>query len=212
MSITVTKSDVKPGSNPKHPGNKLYQSLIKKYKVAYVLEIDAQVKNKIAQKVYNGIGSQNPEGRFLNSKNGLYSIKTEKDAIKKIKTALNENKKTIEEHYGRRPWKKPPQVRSQSDEHPPPDDKNYTNLLKSFKRNNSDDKRLMKKKENRKKRPGPGTADSSSTKQTGLPSCFGKVGNLEPTSLDFKKLVDALKRLDSDDVKGIPKKNTKSKK
>ena len=194
MAITVTKSDVKPFSNAKHPGNIFYQKLIKKYKQNYVLEKDAKAKNTIAQGVYNAIKSQNPEGRFLNCKDGSYTIKTEKDALKKIKTALNENKTAIEEHHRLRPWKG---VRSISDELA---SSLRRNKVQAVQRLNSDEMRESKKKnlrrvENEKKRPA--------TNESSRPI----------TALDFKRLANLVKRLDSDDVKGIPKNNkSKSKK
>ena len=100
--LTPRNTDIKPG-NSKNPGNKLYTDLIKDKKKAFVfanMHNDTKTKDAIVQSIYETIRKQSPSGRFLGKNtDGSFSIKSKEDAIRKIKKALNENKKTIENYF-----------------------------------------------------------------------------------------------------------------
>ena len=102
LTNTPRNTDVKPG-NFKSPGNKLYTDLIKKNKKAFVfanMHKDNKTKHVIVQSIYECIRKQSPPGRFLmKNADGSFSIKSEENAIRKIKKALSENKNTIESHF-----------------------------------------------------------------------------------------------------------------
>lgn len=101
-NTTPRNTDVMPG-NSRHSGNKVYSELIKDKKKAFVLASmrkDTKTKDDIVQSIYDGVSRQSPPGRFLGkNKDGSYSIKSKKEAIAKIKKALNENRKTIESFF-----------------------------------------------------------------------------------------------------------------
>lgn len=100
--VNPRNTDIKPG-NLKNPGNKLYTDLIKDKKKAFVfanMHNDTKTKHAIVQSIYETIRKQSPSGRFLGKNtDGSFSIKSKNDAISKIKKALNENKKTIENYF-----------------------------------------------------------------------------------------------------------------
>jgi hypothetical protein len=103
MSITPSRTDVKPTGNYKNPGNKLYTDLIKNKKKAFVLahmHKDTQTKNSIVQSIYDAVRKQSPPGRFLRkNKDGTHSVQSQKDVFKKIKKALNENRASIVRYF-----------------------------------------------------------------------------------------------------------------
>ena len=100
--ITTTNTDVKAGGgNHNHPGNNFYNQLVSTQRKSFVLaHNDVEAKNAIVQFIYESVKKQSPPGRFLEkNQNGLISIKSKKDACKKIKKALNENRAKIEEYF-----------------------------------------------------------------------------------------------------------------
>ena len=103
MTITPSPTDVKPTGNYRHPGNKLYTDLVKEKRKAFVLahmQKDKQTQNAMILSIYESIGKQTPPGRFLEKdRNGAFSVKSKKDALKKIRKALNENRAKIEEYF-----------------------------------------------------------------------------------------------------------------
>jgi hypothetical protein len=111
MTITPTKTDVKPTGNYNNPGNKLYTDLVKNKRKAFILAYkDTQTKNAILQSIYDAVRKQSPPGRFLKKdKDGSYSVTSKEHAFKKIKKALNENKAKIEEYFRLRGQFPPPE-------------------------------------------------------------------------------------------------------
>ena len=103
MSITPSRTDVKPTGNYKNPGNKLYIDLIKNKKKAFVLahiHKDTKTKNSIVQSIYDAVRKQSPPGRFLRkNKDGTHSVQSKENAFKKIKKALNENRANIVRYF-----------------------------------------------------------------------------------------------------------------
>jgi len=101
--IIPSHTDVKPRDDYKNPGNKVYIDLVKKNRKAFVyahMTKDMQTKDSIVKSIYARIAKQSPPGRFLEkSKDGSYSVKSKEDSFKKIKKALNENKRTIEDYF-----------------------------------------------------------------------------------------------------------------